>query len=300
MKFDENLAALHGYLCADGYVSKNLPHQKHKYYIIGLRNQNRTLLEDFQNKFYEIFKQRPKLIEHERCHMYSKEIYQQLISLGPFHSANWAFPELPKHLLKFWLRAFFDCEGWVIARAGKDRRVAAESINHESLSKLKTDLEQKFDIPSSIYLKKNRNISGLHIYGKENLVKFQKEIGFLHPEKNKKLSEAISSFIDYNWTFPQDKKKRKSFLDNLIVERAKAKRPHTIRFSSIYLTNINTLANELFRTYNIKAKKYERKNGQGRMYFELAIYSEKEVKKLLNSRLLSKKQASKLVFKQNI
>jgi hypothetical protein len=294
MKFDENLAALHGYLCADGYVSRNLPHQKHKYYIIGLRNQNLTLLNDFQKKFYAVFSEKPKLIENERCHMYSKEIYYKLIPLGPFHSNNWVFPELPKNLLKYWLRAFFDCEGWVIAKKAKDRRVAAESINQAALQKIRQELLKKFGIHSSFYVKKKKNIAGLHIYGKENLIKFQKDIGFLHPDKSRKLNNAITSYVEYEWIFPTENKKSKEYLDSLITKRAKIKKPHTIRFSSIIETNIDKLKKKILIHHNIESNKYLRVNGQGRTYYELAIYKENDSKKLVNLNLLSKKERLKL------
>jgi hypothetical protein len=48
MKFNNNLSAIHSYLCGDGYVIKNPKTQKHKYYHIGLRNTNQTLLRDFK------------------------------------------------------------------------------------------------------------------------------------------------------------------------------------------------------------------------------------------------------------
>jgi DNA mismatch repair ATPase MutL len=43
-----SLAALHGYLSGDGYVIKNPPTQKQKYYLIALRNTEEKLLLDFQ------------------------------------------------------------------------------------------------------------------------------------------------------------------------------------------------------------------------------------------------------------
>ena len=55
MKFDKNLAAIHAYLCSDGYVIKNPRTQKHKYYYIGFRNTNLILLKDFQKKFNDYF-----------------------------------------------------------------------------------------------------------------------------------------------------------------------------------------------------------------------------------------------------
>lgn len=56
MEFNKNLSIIHGYLYGDGYVCTNLPHQKHKYYSIGLRNQNYVLLKDFQDILYQVFK----------------------------------------------------------------------------------------------------------------------------------------------------------------------------------------------------------------------------------------------------
>ncbi len=63
MKFDQNLAAIHGYLCGDGYVIKNPNTQKHKYYHIGLRNTNDVLLKDFQQKFKAVFNIEPRITE---------------------------------------------------------------------------------------------------------------------------------------------------------------------------------------------------------------------------------------------
>ncbi len=72
MKFNEDLAAVHGYLCADGYVVRNHLHQKHKYYRAGLRNMNVILLMDFQKRFKNYFGVSPKIYRNERCDMHSK------------------------------------------------------------------------------------------------------------------------------------------------------------------------------------------------------------------------------------
>ena len=86
MKFDNNLASIHAYLCADGYVIRNPPTQKHKYYYIGLRNQNITLLRDFQNKFESTFSVKPIITKDvDRCKIQNKELYffQQLFCIIP-------------------------------------------------------------------------------------------------------------------------------------------------------------------------------------------------------------------------
>src|SRR3990172_3112733 len=114
MKIDENLAAIHAYLCADGYVTRNPPTQKNKYYRIALRNTNLILLRDFQNKFEKIFSIRPHIREDGRCEIGSREIYEKLTKqFGSFYSWEWKMPELSEKLSKIWLRAYFDCEGWV-------------------------------------------------------------------------------------------------------------------------------------------------------------------------------------------
>src|SRR3989339_467771 len=77
MKFDKNLAAIHAYLCGDGYVIKNPDTQKHKYYYIGLRNTNAVLLKDFQQKFKAVFNVEPRIVEGRSVNQ-SKEIYQFL------------------------------------------------------------------------------------------------------------------------------------------------------------------------------------------------------------------------------
>ena len=79
MKFDDNLAIVHAYLCADGYVIKNPPTQKNKYYYIGFRNTNQKLLKDFQKRFKKYFKVKPRLIKGERCIVQNKETYENLV-----------------------------------------------------------------------------------------------------------------------------------------------------------------------------------------------------------------------------
>lgn len=195
MKFDKKFATLHGYLCADGYVSRNLPHQKHKYYSIELRNTNYILLKDFYDLFYSVFGIKPKLIRGERCRKYSKEIYYKLMENGPYHSHVWKFPNISNNLSKHWLRAFFDCEGWVISDRRQTRSVCLESVNRNQLPKIqKTLLDLKID--SFIYKRKNRSTSILVIPNKKSLINFKENIGFLHPKKKAKLNKAIGSFID--------------------------------------------------------------------------------------------------------
>lgn len=195
MKFDINLAAIHGYLCGDGYVIKNPENKKHKYYHIGFRNTNQELLLDFQNKFYKFFKIRPHITNEGRCRIQSKRIYGFLTKHFSYYSYEWIIPNLPKKLLKYWLRAFFDCEGWVECVKAKNRAIKLECVNLNGIEGVKKGLN-RFGINSNIKVRKRKNkiIYRLGIFGYENIKKFKNKISFLHPKKKRKLEEAINSY----------------------------------------------------------------------------------------------------------
>ena len=107
---DSNLASLHAYLCADGYVIKST-NSSYKYYRIGLRNKSLVPLKDFQNKFQKVFHLIPHICKEDCCRIGSKEVYYKLQkSFGSFYSKNWKLPTLNKQCLRSWLRSYFDCE----------------------------------------------------------------------------------------------------------------------------------------------------------------------------------------------
>ena len=121
----------------------------------------------------------------------------------------------------------------------------------------------------------------MYIYGKDNLIKFQKIIGFLHPEKKAKLDEAIKSYIDYTWHFPNNNN-LKNFIVCLIKTRAHYKKPNILRITSIYKCNLIELKKHLNTLFKINSKIYDRKNGLGNKYYELAIYGKSNLSKLEN------------------
>jgi len=137
MEFDESLSTVHAYLCADGYVIKNPDTQKQKYYYIGFRNTNLVLLKDFQKRFREYFGIVPRLIEGERCVVQNKELYEKLIrKFGSFYPRDWKMPSLDNKLDRKWLRAFFDCEGWVFCKHHQNRHIGLDSINEEGIDQV--------------------------------------------------------------------------------------------------------------------------------------------------------------------
>jgi hypothetical protein len=294
MKMNKDLAAIHSYLCADGYVIKNPEDQKHKYYRIGLRNTNLLLLKDFQEKFYRYFKIRPVLREGERCSFQNKEIYFKFTkTFGSFYCSEWTMPELDKELVRFWLRAFFDCEGWVACNSHQNRQIGADSINKKGLNQIQVALKN-LGIESKIQVRKKKKISCLHIYGKENLIKFKEKIGFLHPRKKDKLDLCLNDFVNYTWSFPKDKPKLKEFICSLIKERAKVRKGRgTMRIISNKEFNLKRLQKELSRLFNIESKLGKRVNGIGTTYFELSINKKEDVKKAVNLNLLNEEEKKK-------
>src|SRR3989338_1268288 len=237
MKFDKNLAAIHGYLCSDGYVIKNPDSQKHKYYYMGLRNTNKVLLSDFQKKFEASFGMEPIITNEGRCKIQNKEIYELLTQDFSFYSYEWELPELRKDSLSCWLRAFFDCEGWVENQPAKSRLIGADCCNETGLLSVREALK-KFNIASEIKKKRGRNIWRLTICGIEDLKKFKEYINFLHPDKSQKLNEAISSYKDYCWAMPEDKK---SLIKFIFQKGRLRKERNEIKFLSIKSKNITNL-----------------------------------------------------------
>lgn len=260
MKFNRDLATIHGYLCSDGYVVKNPPNQKHKYYHIGFRNTNSTLLNDFKEKAEKIFPVNARLIKDGRVLIQSKNLYFYLTKDFSYYSREWKLPKLNMNCMRLWIRAFFDCEGWVTCIKAKNRHIGAECVNKKELAKINQALKSRFRIKSTVKEKKNRDISALIIYGKENLIRFRRHIGFLHPAKKKRLDDAIDSYRSLEWEFFKIDPFKK-----IKIKNGKAR-----AFSSleINLLRLKFRLNE----YGISSRIYGPiKNGNGNVYYELSV-----------------------------
>lgn len=281
-----NLASVHAYLCADGYVIKNPETQKQKYYKIGFRNINLILLKDFQNKFKRIFRIKPHLRKDGRCEIGSKEIYEKLIKeFGSFHSYVWKTPKLSKILSKVWLRSFFDCEAWVFCKSRQNRHIGLDSINEKGINQIIERLNL-LGIKTIKKINTKRKMFRIFIYGKDNLKKFEKEIGFLHPDKKRKLKESIKDFMEYKWNFPKDKENLKKFIKKKLKEKIRIKKPYYIRIISKEKENLKELKKLIKKFYDIESILYERTNSIGAKYFELNINKKQEIKKLIGLKII--------------
>lgn len=294
MKFDENLSAVHAYLCADGYVIKNPETQKQKYYHVGFRNTNLTLLKDFQERFEKVFGIKPYLIEGQRCRIGNKEIYELLIKeFGSFYSWEWKMPKLNKELSRIWLRAYFDCEGWVTCKSHQNRMIGADCVNENGIKQIKKSLE-RLEIKSKVKKRNTRNIFSLCIFGKENLIKFEKKIGFLHPAKKEKLNNVLKDFMDYNWNFPTEKMELINFIEIILNAKAKIKKPEgVIRIISNKENNLLRLQKELNILFGVSSRVNRMTNGIGTVYYELNINKKKEVKYLIDNNLINSEEKEK-------
>ena len=163
--------------------------------MIGFRNTKLILLKDFQNKFYNYFKIKPYLIKGQRCRIQSKEIYNELTKEFSYYSYKWKMPKLSKENLRYWLRAFFDCESWVECVKGKNRAIKLECVNSNGIKDIKKALK-KFKIDSKLKkrIRKDKIIYRLGVFGLGNIKKFHNKIGFLHPNKKLKLIEVLNSY----------------------------------------------------------------------------------------------------------
>lgn len=286
MKMDENLAAVHAYLCADGYVTKNLPTQKQKNYTIGFRNTNLTLLKDFQDRFEKVFGINCHLYEGQRCQKGPKEIYEALTKkFGSFYSWEWRMPELNLKLSRIWLRAYFDCEGWVTCKTHQNRNIGVDCVNKFGLNQVENALNS-IGIKTIRKYNPKRKIHRIYIYGKENLENFAKLIGFLHPNKSERLKQVSNDFVVYGWKFPESEEECKKFVMNKLNEKIRFKKPYYVRVTSREEVNLKTLQKLLKKFYGIECVVYRAVNGIGTFYYELNICRKSEVQKLIDFKII--------------
>ena len=119
--------------------------------------------------------------------------------MGQVSTKNW---EVPKDLTNkqkiIWIRAFADCDG-TVGHYNYNRYIAIDSINLNGLNQISNVLSE-LGIFNRIQKVRYKEIISyrLKISRKDNLVRFNKLIGFNHPKKKQKLIEAINSYKQNN------------------------------------------------------------------------------------------------------
>jgi hypothetical protein len=176
-------------------------------------------------------------------------------------------PNLGNDQLCYWLRAFFDAEPWIEIYPGKSRLIGMDCCNKRWLFQIKSALK-RLGINSNISKRKGGTIWRLVICGKENLIRYQKMINYLHPMKKKKLIDALNSYLNQSWHVPFEYNKLLLF----VIKKGKySKRRLELRFNRVILGNLTSLS-EALNSFNIPNMVLGPwKNGLGREYYCLVI-----------------------------
>lgn len=205
MNKKDHLVKLHAYISSDGRVdtwkSKDLHGKKLRVrtrFRIRFFNVEKMLIDDFIKSVKQIYSGKkyvyyPK--KRDELEVRGQIITKGIFALGQVSTKNWELPKkLNKNQKAIWIRAFADCDGTVYNK-NYTRYVAIDSINLKGLKQISNVLDE-FGIKNKIYdIKYKGNISyRLKISKKENLIKFEKLIGFNHPKKKEKLKQAIKSY----------------------------------------------------------------------------------------------------------
>ena len=148
--------------------------------------------------------------------IHGKHIIAKFLEILPdFHSDAIFVPDIiqnsTKGIKKEYLRAFYDDEGCAALRIYQKtnewkRNLTLGSNSLRLLYEFKFILENDFDIITNKIIPNHKGVDKcyiLSITGKENFIKFQKSIGFKHPQKITKLKLIIKS---YNSTYKNKKK----------------------------------------------------------------------------------------------
>lgn len=187
-------AGIHGYLSGDGKVI----YRKTKWgtnYEISFYPDHRKIERVFIEKMFNVFAVRPKVYRNSkkilgcvevRC--FSKKIYNKIIEIGKYGTFDWKIPKWTLNnlnALKEWIKCFFDSEAYVNLH---EKRIQIKSVNEKGLNQICKSLK-KFGIKSKVYgpyFYKKYKYFQLEI-PRKCLYRFEKYIGFNHPNKLKNL-----------------------------------------------------------------------------------------------------------------
>jgi len=189
-----------GFLAADGSVIIRKEAGTNRFhYDVQFYPDHYTLVKLYEEAFKAVY---GKELNIKQKHNFffvrasSKFAAQNLASLANFNSKNWTIPKFlkTKELKKVWLKAYFDCDGYVCKNY-----VQVQSVNKTGLEKMKKVLYE-FGIKSKIYSYRRQQTAWstnylLNIPRKNEMLKFMLEIGFDHPLKCAKLKEFTNLFL---------------------------------------------------------------------------------------------------------
>lgn len=199
------LVKIHGYVASDGRIDTwKCKETRGKKLRIRLRfrtrffNNENILIGDFLKIIHQLYPKIRNIRYSEKrseIEIRSQKISKDILELGKVGTYDWEIPIASNNKQKrIWIRAFADCDGTVYNK-NYNRYMAIDSMNLKGLKEI-SEVLNKLKIKNSIYCVKYKSVVSyrLRIYRKENLMKFNKLIGFTHPVKQGKLNESIKSY----------------------------------------------------------------------------------------------------------
>lgn len=180
-----NLFRFLGILHGDGNMSQKriLITEKDKKHVNNIVSLFKKIFAIALNIFYD------KKRNSYYCHVKNSIIYRYLVEVleVPKESirANLKLPTYMKQLefkfQKAYVGGLYDAEGWVTKRQAH----IGLSIGSKEIRNFISDVLSKCDIRYSNAVRNRRakREFEIHVYGKENLKKFQRRISFIHPTK---------------------------------------------------------------------------------------------------------------------
>ena len=176
---------------------------KQRTHIIGIAaGKDRDFAENWISEFEQEYSVRPALrtvgINNIQASISSLDIWNDLHSYASFGTRSWGLrKEALGHLTSdeasrtdvgYGLRGFFDADGSVKYQAKRSsRQVTVTSVNPEGLRQVST-LLGKIGLRHSVYE------DSIAIFGRRNLLDYQRMIGFGIARKNEALNNMISTF----------------------------------------------------------------------------------------------------------
>ncbi len=189
-------ALVFGYLAGDGHVGIREEKGRGFHNEVGFYPDHSSLLSPFIAALKTVYNIAPTIREHNNFYSVrfnSKIVVEDLLKHAAFGVKTWSIPSFimnSKQLLKEWLRAFFDAEGYITSKV-----IRVQTVNEKGIRDVQK-LLSLFHIESKIYSysPKNPKWSVNHILiisMKKSRQKFLNEIGLNHKVKYLRLKESL-------------------------------------------------------------------------------------------------------------
>lgn len=187
-------AYLTGVIFGDGCISKHS-----NTYRIDIYNSNKDYLSLLLSIITEVMPFNHIYINSRKTTVNTKYNYCLSINNKNFHKIICPFKSNYRYSIPNWITTKNEKAGFISGLFDTDGCVWKKTIPINLTTKYKTSLEPikevlKKDFEIESYIHSYKGLSRLNIKSYKNIVKFEKEIGFLHPLKNELLRNLLEKF----------------------------------------------------------------------------------------------------------